>query len=337
MTNELYHYKYIKREKVGDKWKYYYDTDSLKGAKTKFEDKVGITAKRNMQTAKTNFDNAKANEKAAKSEYDRAVQAHKDNVKRGQQVVEGKQSLSDMSATVKNDKFAYSKGGNKRQSEDVKRIQTALKDLGYDINTDGKFDDNTYKAVMKYQKDQGLRINGIVGEETLAALEKSSGASKNADGNSKEQLELANQRARAMTHKRIDAGNRYAEAQKEYMNSPLYKIENATGQTRELYEHAKQWASTAALSTEQTRSKSTSTRQKHEKRALIRDDDLPDTSPANRSKTRSTQSKKNKAVVRNYASSNVAPAKTNTSNATQRKHNRALIRDDEYLRRSYYR
>lgn len=46
MNNELYHWKYIKREKVGGKWKYYYDTGSLKkDAKNFVKDPVGTKAK----------------------------------------------------------------------------------------------------------------------------------------------------------------------------------------------------------------------------------------------------------------------------------------------------
>ena len=51
-SNELYHWKYIKREKVGNKWKYYYDT--------------GANAKKNYEQAKQKLDTYNRQEKGAK-------------------------------------------------------------------------------------------------------------------------------------------------------------------------------------------------------------------------------------------------------------------------------
>lgn len=89
----------------------------------------------------------------------------------------GKESLNfdDMAEKVKGNKFTYSMGGLNKTSEEIKRIQTALNDLGYDISPDGKFGKATYQAVMAFQKAEGIKIDGIVGEETIAALEKATG------------------------------------------------------------------------------------------------------------------------------------------------------------------
>lgn len=51
MNNELYHWKYIKREKKGDKWVYTYDD--------------GSNAKKNYQQAKSNLDTRNAQERSA--------------------------------------------------------------------------------------------------------------------------------------------------------------------------------------------------------------------------------------------------------------------------------
>ena len=61
--------------------------------------------------------------------------------------------------------------------EDVKKLQTALKDLGYDIGEpgiDGIIGPETEKAIKAFQKANGLTGNGmgIVGPKTLDALEK---------------------------------------------------------------------------------------------------------------------------------------------------------------------
>lgn len=53
----------------------------------------------------------------------------------------------------------------------VSEIQTVLKQKGYySGNIDGIFGVNTKNAVINFQKDTGLKADGIVGEKTLAAL-----------------------------------------------------------------------------------------------------------------------------------------------------------------------
>lgn len=336
MYNELYHWKYIKREKDGDGWKYYYNTTDLKNARNNFNSDTGVTARKNVQVAKANLDTAKANENAAKTEHAKTAEAYRNTVKTGQKVIEsGYNKSTDNSANnnstsnksnsnspfanmankVKEDRFAYSRGGNSRKSDEVKTIQTTLKDLGYDVNTDGTFDTNTYKAVMAFQRAEGIRIDGIVGENTITALEKAANARK-PDKEQIEQLELANAKARTAAHKRLEAGERYAEANKEYMNTPLHALENAAESTKELFDHAKKWASyvmntSKKNSSSKSSSNSTSTTARptqSKKRALIRDDYLP----------------------------NIAPSKPANSRIDQRKKKKALIRDDEARKRVYY-
>lgn len=65
--------------------------------------------------------------------------------------------------------FALSKIGSR--SEEVRQIQTALKNRGYfDSKIDGIFGTLTKKAVERFQKDNGLRVDGIAGKNTLKAL-----------------------------------------------------------------------------------------------------------------------------------------------------------------------
>ncbi len=50
--------------------------------------------------------------------------------------------------------------------KDVKKLQTILKDAGYDVDTDGLFGKGTEDAVKAFQKLHGLVADGIVGAAT---------------------------------------------------------------------------------------------------------------------------------------------------------------------------
>ena len=73
-----------------------------------------------------------------------------------------------------------------RTGEDVRQIQKALKDLGYDLGEfgeqadglDGKLGSFTETAIKAFQEANGLKVTGIVDEETLAALDKASTKTK---------------------------------------------------------------------------------------------------------------------------------------------------------------
>lgn len=55
----------------------------------------------------------------------------------------------------------------------VKDIQAKLNELGYNCGiADGAFGNNTYNAVLSFQKAKGLTADGIVGNATLTALNK---------------------------------------------------------------------------------------------------------------------------------------------------------------------
>lgn len=67
------------------------------------------------------------------------------------------------------DVYAASRIG--AQGNEVREVQTALKELGYFTDTvDGIFGAKTQTAVINFQKDYGLTADGIVGENTLKAL-----------------------------------------------------------------------------------------------------------------------------------------------------------------------
>ena len=57
------------------------------------------------------------------------------------------------------------------RSDEVAKIQTALKDMGYYTGgVDGIFGVKTQDAVMKFQRSKGLTADGIAGPQTLKAL-----------------------------------------------------------------------------------------------------------------------------------------------------------------------
>ena len=65
--------------------------------------------------------------------------------------------------------YGLSKYGS--TGEEVKQIQTKLKNWGYYTGEiDGIFGSKTLQAVKDFQANNGLTVDGIVGEQTLAAL-----------------------------------------------------------------------------------------------------------------------------------------------------------------------
>ncbi len=57
------------------------------------------------------------------------------------------------------------------ESNSVRAVQEKLKDLGYTVSTDGKFGAQTQTAVTQFQKDYGLKADGVVGNQTLNVLQ----------------------------------------------------------------------------------------------------------------------------------------------------------------------
>lgn len=66
--------------------------------------------------------------------------------------------------------FAFKYEFGNRGSE-VKKFQQYLYDMGYDITVDGIFGYRTKEIVRDFQHNNGLKVDGIVGNETLKFLE----------------------------------------------------------------------------------------------------------------------------------------------------------------------
>jgi peptidoglycan hydrolase-like protein with peptidoglycan-binding domain len=56
------------------------------------------------------------------------------------------------------------------RGDSVKALQKLLRDLEYDIAVHGIFDEATKKAVVNFQKEEGLNADGVVGPTTFRAI-----------------------------------------------------------------------------------------------------------------------------------------------------------------------
>ena len=93
--------------------------------------------------------------------------------------------FTDLSDVQKNLKFGD-------QGEDVKKVQQALKNLGYEFEkygVDGIIGEETEGIIKKFQEMNNLEVDGIVGEETLKALEEANKNSGKFKGNLDELIE----------------------------------------------------------------------------------------------------------------------------------------------------
>jgi hypothetical protein len=53
---------------------------------------------------------------------------------------------------------------------DVLAVQRSLKEIGYEVETTGIYDEATFQGVKKFQEDLGLKSDGIAGPRTRALL-----------------------------------------------------------------------------------------------------------------------------------------------------------------------
>ena len=86
--------------------------------------------------------------------------------------------------------LAYSLSKYGSNGDEVRQIQEKLKNWGYyDGNVDGIYGSKTFEAVKKFQRKNGLTVDGIAGEKTLQALGITS-SSNNGGGTSSNNTDL---------------------------------------------------------------------------------------------------------------------------------------------------
>ena len=68
------------------------------------------------------------------------------------------------------------------RGEDVKALQQALSERGYDLGeVDGIYGEKTREAVRRFQSDNSLEVDGIAGPKTLSVLKINAGASNSSN------------------------------------------------------------------------------------------------------------------------------------------------------------
>ncbi|EHQ92293.1 spore cortex-lytic enzyme [Desulfosporosinus youngiae] len=84
--------------------------------------------------------------------------------------------------------FAYAALGDRllgrgSKGSEVTELQKRLVQLGYVVGTvDGKYGSKTEAAVKRFQKEHGLRVDGLAGAQTVKELKRLTGQSTNASG-----------------------------------------------------------------------------------------------------------------------------------------------------------
>ena len=73
--------------------------------------------------------------------------------------------------------------GKGSKGPEVVELQKALTQLGYVVGrTDGKFGASTETAIRRFQKERGLRVDGLAGTQTIKELKLLTGQSTNTTG-----------------------------------------------------------------------------------------------------------------------------------------------------------
>ena len=73
--------------------------------------------------------------------------------------------------------------GRGSTGSEVKELQSKLAQLGYGVGTvDGKFGAKTESAVRSFQKDHGLRVDGLAGAQTIKEVKRLTEQSTNGSG-----------------------------------------------------------------------------------------------------------------------------------------------------------
>lgn len=123
--------------------------------------------------------------------------------------------------------------GRKNNKNNVKALQQALMALGYSLpkyGADGKWGSETLRALKKFQKDNGLKVDGIVGKNTKSAFAKKGYANGG----------VVDYTGYAMVHGSINypevmLNNRQAAKLYSMLNHPAYDRVGGTSNSTQVY------------------------------------------------------------------------------------------------------
>ena len=131
----------------------------------------------------------------------------------------------------------YSNLSRGSKGEDVRKMQQSLMDAGYDVGSsgaDGKYGPATESAVRRYQKNNGLSVDGIAGNNTLGKLyDTNSTSSKTTSSGTKATAKSTVPTYNPASDKAYQSANAALDAAKK--NMPKY-AGAYDGQLKELYD-----------------------------------------------------------------------------------------------------
>lgn len=97
-----------------------------------------------------------------------------------------KESVKSLGTSVLDIDGTFKRGdGIGKGSEDVKKLQKALQDAGYELSkfgADGQYGKETEEAVKAFQRAQGIVADGIVGPETITKLQEATASTEDLSG-----------------------------------------------------------------------------------------------------------------------------------------------------------
>ena len=245
--DELYHWKYIKREKVGNSWRYFYNNEeyqAYKDAQSKEAESVG-KASAALSAARTKeYETTKKAQEAAKNATGK----------------EGEYELDDKRAMYRG-----------KTGDDVKLAQEVLKDLGYDLGEfgenkdglDGSFGPKTQAAVKAYQEKMGLKVDGSIGPETMAALKADADKMNKANREAKNLSKLADEASKnraAIAKGYTEATQKTSNARKEYEQTAGAKVADFLNKHSDKIDKIDSWVS--GLMSKKTTAKTTNKAEK---------------------------------------------------------------------------
>lgn len=117
----------------------------------------------------------------------------------------------------------YRKGSS---GDEVKKIQTALNESGYNLAVDGKYGSKTAAAVKDYQSKNNLATDGVVGANTWGKLFPTTSAESNAGTGTAAEGSSTVDQAQQMLQNKLTRPGEYQSKFSEELDNVLNRIRN---------------------------------------------------------------------------------------------------------------